>query len=52
MDRLQKAAAVLGQKGGQAKVPKGFAKMNKLRRKAIAKAAARKRWEKAEKATA
>lgn len=33
-----------GRKGGLAKVPKGFAKMDEARRKKIAKEAALKRW--------
>ena len=41
---LSKAAAALGRKGGEAKVPKGFAKMDPVRQKKIAKAAIRKRW--------
>jgi hypothetical protein len=46
---IQQAAAILGKKGGQAKVPKGFAMMNPKRRSAIAKAAIRKRWAQAKK---
>lgn len=33
-----------GRKGGLAKVPKGFAKMDEVRRRKIAKEAALKRW--------
>ena len=33
-----------GRKGGLAKVPKGFAKMDEVRRREIAKEAALKRW--------
>lgn len=33
-----------GRKGGLAKVPKGFAKMDEAKRKEIAKKAANKRW--------
>lgn len=33
-----------GRKGGLAKVPKGFAKMDEVRRRQIAKEAALKRW--------
>lgn len=33
-----------GRRGGLAKVPKGFAKMDEARRKQIAKEAALKRW--------
>lgn len=43
---LREAAVLLGRQGGKAKVPKGFAKMSETRRKKIAKAAIRKRWEK------
>ena len=39
-----KAAAALGQKGGQVKTPKGFSTMNPARRSEIAKTAADKRW--------
>lgn len=47
MDKaLKQAAALLGKKGGAVKVPKGFAKMTKQRRKEIGRAAARKRWSK------
>lgn len=35
-----------GRKGGLAKVPKGFAMMDEVRRKKIAKDAALKRWSK------
>ncbi len=45
--RPRKKIAVLvaaGRKGGLAKVPKGFAKMNPKKRSAAAKAAALKRW--------
>lgn len=44
MNELKRAAALLGKKGGQAKVPKGFAKLTKKRRKEIGKAAIEKRW--------
>jgi hypothetical protein len=43
---LSRAAAALGRKGGQAKVPKGFAKMTKARRSKIGKAAILARWAK------
>jgi hypothetical protein len=43
---LSKAAAVRGRKGGAAKVPKGFARMDPARRKKVVKAAIRKRWAK------
>lgn len=33
-----------GRRGGLARVPKGFAKMDEVRRKKIAKEAALKRW--------
>ena len=33
-----------GRRGGLAKVPKGFAKMDDIKRKEIAKKAANKRW--------
>ena len=33
-----------GRRGGLAKVPKGFAKMDEAKRKEIAKKAANKRW--------
>jgi len=42
MDELKRAAAVLGKKGGQAKVPKGFAKSGKARE--AGKKTALKRW--------
>jgi hypothetical protein len=41
---LSKAAAILGRKGGEARVPKGFATMDPERRKKIAALAIRKRW--------
>jgi hypothetical protein len=44
MNELKRAAALLGAKGGKAKVPKGFAKMDEKRLSRIAKAAAKKRW--------
>ena len=44
--------ATIGRKGGQAKVPKGFAMLTPAQRKAGAKAAAAKRWGKAGKAAA
>lgn len=37
-----------GRRGGLAKVPKGFAKMDDIKRKEIAKKAAAKRWGKNE----
>jgi len=40
------SVADAGRKGGEAKVPKGFAKMTKARRKEIAKRAAAARWPK------
>jgi hypothetical protein len=43
-DRIKRAAALLGQRGGKKKVPKGFARIGKKRLKSIAKAAAEKRW--------
>jgi len=46
MDKPKKnqSAVRLGRKGGKAKVPKGFAKMDPARRSEIAKQAAQKRW--------
>jgi hypothetical protein len=44
MDKVKQAAALLGRRGGLKRVPKGFSKMGKARRKAIAKAAIAKRW--------
>jgi hypothetical protein len=41
------AAVALGRRGGKAKVPKGFAKMDPKRRAEIAKKAADARWKKA-----
>ena len=38
-----------GRRGGLAKVPKGFAKMDDIKRREIAKKAANKRWGKNEK---
>lgn len=43
---LKELTAEWGRRGGKAKVPKGFAKMSKSKRKAISKAAAAKRWKK------
>lgn len=42
--RKNPAAVSLGRRGGKAKVPKGFSKMDPERRAAIARAAAEKRW--------
>jgi len=38
------AAVELGRKGGSVKVPKGFSKLSKKQRVAMAKKAARARW--------
>lgn len=43
---LSIALALIGRKGGRAKVPKGFASLTPAQRKANAKAAAAKRWAK------
>ena len=42
------AAVALGRRGGKARVPKGFAKMDPKRRAEIAKKAAEARWKKAD----
>lgn len=43
-DRIRKAAAALGRSGGKKKVPKGFAKMDPAKRKAVALAGVKARW--------
>ena len=44
---LSSALAAIGRKGGQAKVPKGFATLTPEERKARAQESARLRWAKA-----
>lgn len=46
--RKDPAAVTLGRKGGRAKVPKGFAKMDPERLRQIGKDTAKKRWGNAE----
>jgi hypothetical protein len=41
---IQQARAAIGKRGGVAKVPKGFSKMDPKRLKSVAKDAAAKRW--------